>query len=381
MITDRPIGFFVHHQGRGHAKRCEAILAELPDRPVTILSARWDIFGELDDRVTFIELPDMIGDPSRTEGLHAEETPSVMHCVPLGSHRLRQNAGLIGKFLSEEDPTLFMVDVSAEWSLLARLHSVPSVTIRMHGERNDPGHLGAYEASSGILAPFSEAIEQTGYPASLRAKTFYSGGLCTNQTEVPGKTSARQKLGLPADKHIVLTLSGGGGHGSLYAPLTMGARALPESLWLTVGPVHREGHETEFGNLINKGWVEDPLSYIAAADVVIASAGDNTVHEIARVGRPYLCIPEWRYFAEQTCKADRIAAAGAAHALPQWPGSNEAWREAIRSAEAIDLGAQKALYDPAAAKKTADYLTALEQRLWSGETDGAVLPGSLKVVS
>ncbi|MEE4210010.1 MAG: hypothetical protein V2I43_12160, partial [Parvularcula sp.] len=104
MTASRPIGFFVHHQGRGHAKRCEAILAEMPDRPVTILSARRDIFGDLDDRVRFIELPDMIGDPSRTPSLHDEPTPSVMHCVPLGSDLLRRNAGTISEFLTQSDP-------------------------------------------------------------------------------------------------------------------------------------------------------------------------------------------------------------------------------------------------------------------------------------
>jgi predicted glycosyltransferase len=381
MIGNRPIGFFVHHQGRGHAKRCEAILSHLPDRPVTILSASREIFSELDDRVTFVELPDMIGDPSRTAALHDQETPHVMHCVPMGSHRLRQNAGLISRFLSEDDPTLFVVDVSAEWALLSRLHSVPAISIRMHGERMDAGHLGAYEASAAMLAPFSETIEQKDYPHKLRKQTFYTGGLCTNKDPVPSRLEARRKLDLPAEKHIVLTLSGGGGHGSLYAPLTMGARALPESLWLTIGPVHREGHETEFGNLINKGWVEDPLSYIAAADVVLASAGDNTVHEIARVGRPFVCVPEWRYFAEQICKAERLGAAGAAHVLAHWPASNRAWQEAIARAEALDLSAQRELCDPEAPLKAASFLCDLEARLWSGEADGSVLPGSLKLVT
>ncbi|MCQ8184455.1 glycosyltransferase [Parvularcula maris] len=381
MIGKRPIGFFVHHQGRGHAKRCEAILSHLPDRPITILSADRSIFGQLDDRVTFTALPDMIGDPSRTEVLHDQETPHVMHCVPMGSHRLRRNAGLISKFLSEEDPTLFVVDVSAEWALLSRLHSVPAVSIRMHGERGDAGHLGAYEASAAMLAPFSETIEQEDYPERLRRRTFYTGGLCTNTEPVPSRLEARRKLGLPAEQHIVLTLSGGGGHGSLYAPLTMGARALSESLWLTIGPVHREGHETEFGNLVNKGWVEDPLSYIAAADVVLASAGDNTVHEIARAGRPFVCVPEWRYFAEQVCKAERLGAAGAAYVLPHWPASNAAWQDAVRAAEALDLSAQRELYDPEAPRKAAGFLTDLEQRLWLGEADAGTLPGGLQLVT
>ncbi|MEE4210047.1 MAG: glycosyltransferase [Parvularcula sp.] len=381
MAKERPLGFFVHHQGRGHAKRCEAILAGLPDRPVTILSARRDIFGDFDDRVRFIELPDMIGDPSRTGALHDQLTPQTLHCVPMGSHKLRQNAGAIAKFLTEDDPTLFVVDVSAEWAILSRLCSVPAVSIRMHGDRNDVGHLGAYEASAAMLAPFDEQLEQEDYPARLRQRTFYTGGLCTTTAAVPTKEEARRLLDLPQDRHIAVVVSGGGGHGTLYAPLTMAARALPESLWLTIGPMHREGHETEFANLIEAGWVDNPTAYLAAADVVVASAGDNTVHEIARVGRPFLCVPEWRYFNEQVRKAERLDAVGAAHSLPHWPASSAAWQEAVAAAEALDLEVQRSLFDPQAASKAASFLTDLEERLWSGEADGSRLPRSFEFVA
>lgn len=380
LMNNRPIGFFVHHQGRGHARRCEAILAELGDRPVTILSASRDNFGDLDDRVTFIELPDMIGDPSRTAALHDQPTPQAMHCVPMGSNLLRENAGLIARFLTEQDPTLFFVDVSAEWALLSRLCSVPAVSVRMHGERSDVGHTAAYEASAAMVAPFDERLEQEDYPQALRQKTFYSGGLCTTTTDVPGRKKARKALGLPLDRQIVVAVSGGGGSGTPFAPLTMGARALPEALWLTLGKVTTEGHETEFSNLKQLGWVEDTIPYIAAADLVLASAGDNTVHEIARVGRPFLCVPEWRYFGEQFAKAERLDAIGAAHTLPHWPAGLESWAAAARKASEIDLGSQKSLFAPDAGRRIADFLTGLEQRMWSGETNRTRRPRPLEVV-
>jgi predicted glycosyltransferase len=380
-MSSRSIGFFVHHQGRGHAKRCEAILAELPDRPVTILCARRDIFGDLDDRVRFIELPDMIGDPSRTKALHDQLTPRSLHCVPMGSPKLQANAGAIARFLTEDDPSLFVVDVSAEWAVLSRLCSVPAVSLRMHGDRGDAAHLGAYEASAAMLAPFDRRLEQDDYPPLLRKRTFYTGGLCTTTEAVPEKAKARQDLGLPEDRHIILALSGGGGHGTPYAPLTMGARALPESLWLTIGSMHKEGHETDFPNLVEAGWVDNPTAYIAAADVVLASAGDNTVHEIARVGRPFLCVPEWRYFNEQVRKAEMLDRAGAALSLAHWPASSHAWTEAVQGAEALDLDVQRSVFDPEAAAHAAGFLCDLESRLWSGEADRGRLPRGLEVVA
>lgn len=373
-MTHRPLCFFVHHQGRGHAKRCESIISHIGDRPIIIMSARRDIFGDFDDRVEFVELPDMIGDPSATPALHDQTTPRAFHCVPLGSPRLRQNAGIIANCLTSRNPGLFFVDVSAEWALLSRLCSVPAVKVRMHGDRNDVGHLSAYEACAGLVAPFSETIEQQDYPDWARQKTFYSGGLCTTKSPVPSKEEARSKLGIAEHEKMALVLSGGGGAGAPYAPLTMAARALPDWHWITIGPLHREGHETDFGNLTTRGWVDDPLSFIAAADLVVASAGDNTVHEIARVQRPFLCVPEWRYFNEQVRKAEQLGRVGAAHVLPLWPACNASWQDAVKKAMNCDLSAQAALFSPDAAQNIASYLTDLDESLWSGVEDGSGLP-------
>ena len=365
----RPFGFFIHHQGRGHARRCEAILEHLDDRPVTIISADRSLFGALDDRVTFVELPDCIGDPSATPALHEQRTPRTMHCVPMGSTQLQTNAGLISRFLTQERPGLFVVDVSSEWAQFARMCSVPAVSMRMHGERHDVGHVGAYEASAAMVAPYDEALEQPDYPDWARARTFYSGGLCTTRDDVPTREAARARLGLPQEKRIVLAMSGGGGMGANYASLTMGARALPDALWLTIGDLYTEGHETDFANLRCHRWVPNPIDYLAAADVVIASAGDNTVHEIARVGRPYLCIPEWRYFAEQHVKGAQLKRLGAAHVLDVWPASNDQWRDAIEGAERVGTAALVPLFEPDAARRIAHHLIELDERLWAGAQD------------
>ena len=372
-VAPRPMGFFVHHQGRGHAKRCEAILEHLDDRPVTIISADRSIFGDLDDRVTFLELPDCIGDPSATPALHDQRTPRTMHCVPMGSQQLRRNAGILSDFLTSADPGLFVVDVSSEWAQLARLCSVPAVSMRMHGERQDMGHTGAYEASAAMVAPYDEALEQPDYPAWARVRTFYSGGLCTTRDPVPTKEAARAKLGLHPTRELIVTLSGGGGTGANYASLTMGARALPDAHWIAIGPLHEEGHETDFANLEKRGWVSNPIDYLAAADVVIASAGDNTVHEIARVARPYLCIPEWRYFGEQHVKAEQLSRLGAAHVLPVWPASNDQWQGAIDGARKAGTKALAPLFEADAARRIGEYLIELDARLWHG-AEAAALP-------
>ncbi|MES1926830.1 LPS N-acetylglucosamine transferase [Salinisphaera sp. T31B1] len=336
-----------------------------PARPVSVVTADPGLFDGFKRDIERIALPDMIGATVPTPALYSQPTPAVMHCVPLGLTAMRRSMRLILDHLDDRDIGLFVIDVSAELALLARIASVPAVTIRMHGMRNDPGHLAAYESCTGMLAPYDPAIEEPDYPEWARAKTFYSGGLCTHDHGVPDRAAARARLGLPAEGEIVLALTGGGGAGTPYAPLTVAARAAPESLFVTIGPLHREGHETDFANLINHGWVKRPADYIAAADIVIGSAGDNTVHEIAKIGRPYICAPEWRYFDEQTGKAQRLAALGAAIHMARWPGDFQGWQAVLAEARTLDVSRLMRLYDPDAASHAADWLESRVDTLWA----------------
>ncbi|MCJ2115302.1 glycosyl transferase [Methylobacterium sp. J-001] len=363
----KPIAFFVHHQGRGHANRTMAVAAEFArDRPVSVLTAGPHLFDGFARDIEIVPLPDMIGAAVPTPRLYAEPTPQVMHCVPLGLAPMRRTMRTILDHLDDRAVGLFVVDVSAEIALLARIASVPAVQIRMHGDRSDIGHVGAYEACVGMLAPFDARLEQADYPASLRAKTFYSGGLCTSLDRIPDRTEARAKLGLDPQREIVVAVTGGGGSGTPYAPLTVAARAEPDALWLTLGPTHREGHETDFANLRELGWVPSVTDYLAAADIVIASAGDNTVHEVARVGGRLIVMPEWRYFAEQTRKAEALVRLGAAVQAPAWPGDLQGWRDLLARARTLDGAELRGLYALDAAARAAGWLEGLTDELWQG---------------
>ena len=372
----KPIAFFVHHQGRGHANRTMAVAEAFSrERPVSVLTAGPRLFEGFARDIEVVALPDMIGAAVPTPRLFAEPTPRVMHCVPLGVPAMRRTMRAILDHLDDREVGLFVVDVSAEIALLARAASVPAVQIRMHGDRSDVGHLGAYEACVGMLAPFDACLEQDDYPAPLRAKTFYSGGLCTTRDPVPTRSEARAALGLPTDREVIVALTGGGGSGTPYAPLTVAARALPDALWLALGPTHREGHETDFGNLVEVGWTDRVTHYLAAADVVIASAGDNTVHEVARVGGRLVVMPEWRYFGEQARKAEALTRLGAAVTAPAWPGDLAGWQALIAAARDLDGARLRALHDPDAAARAAGWLEALTDELWAGaETASAVEP-------
>ncbi len=373
----KPISFFVHHQGRGHANRTMALVSEFAkERPVSVLTAGPHLFEGFHRDIEIVALPNMIGAGVPTPRLYAEPTPQVMHCVPLGLSEMRRTMRTILDHLDDRQVGLFVVDVSSEIALLSRIASVPAVQIRMHGDRADIGHVGAYEASVGMLAPFDERMEQDDYPAYLRAKTFYSGGLCTTLDDVPEKAEARRRLGLDPNREVVVAITGGGGSGTPYAPLTVAARAAPDTTWLTIGPTHREGHETDFSNLTELGWVKNVTDYLAAADIVLASAGDNTVHEIARVGQKLIVMPEWRYFGEQVRKAEALVRLGAAVSASVWPGDLHGWQELLAKARALNADAIRSLYAPDAARRAAGWLEGLADELW----EGASVAPALKIV-
>lgn len=363
----KPIAFFVHHQGRGHANRAMAIISKFtPDRPVSVLTAGPHLFDGFDRTIDLVTLPDMIGAAVPTKRLYAEPTPSVLHCVPLGLAEMRGTMRAILDHLDDREVGLFVVDVSSEIALMSRIASVPAVQIRMHGDRSDIGHIGSYESSVGMLAPFDERLEQDDYPALLRAKTFYSGGLCTTRDPVTSKTVARRKLGLDPDREIILAITGGGGSGTPYAPLTVAARAVPDALWLTIGPTHREGHETDFANLVELGWVSNVTDHLAAADIVVASAGDNTIHEIARARQKLIVMPEWRYFSEQVRKCEALVRLGAAVSAPVWPGDFHGWQSLLAEARLLNTEIIGSIYNPDAAQRCAAWLEARTDDLWDG---------------
>ncbi len=368
----RPIGYFVHHQGRGHAERAATIVHALPtDQPVTLFCARADIFPSLPPNADIVTIPSLFEPAGPTAaGLGMVRTPPTLHCAPLGWRGITEAIAIIAQWFAAASPTLFLTDVSAELAQFARIASVPCIPILQHGDRDDPGHMTAYEGAVGVLAPYAAVLEQPGRPAWMAAKTFHAGGLGVMVTHID-RVAARRTLGLPLDGDIVVVIAGGGGEGTPAPPLTLGARAEPESMWISIGEVSHAWHETPPTNLSHRGWVDDPACWIAAADRIVSSTGNTTVHMVAAAGRPWIVVPEWRYFAEQHWKARMLADAGVAVMMEHWPSSAAAWSHGWDQARTLDLSCQAAIVDRNAAARTAEWLEAVIARCW-GERGSAM---------
>ena len=362
----RPFGYFVHHQGRGHATRCAAVVNALPpSRPVTVFCARPDAIPRLRPGAEVVAIPSLFEAGSSggaPPALDAVRTPPTLHCAPLGWPGIRRAVATMTAWFDAADPELVVVDVSAEVAQLCRIASVPCVPVLQHGDRSDPGHAAAYEGAVGLLAPFDARLDDP-RPDWMAAMTLHAGGLGVRPCGMD-RASARRAIGVAEGASLVVAISGAGGAGLPLAPLTMAARAVPEALWITVGRVAGEWHETGAGNLLHRGWVDGADAYLAAADAVVGQPGNTLVHQVLARGTPFVAVPEWRYFGEQEGKARALMREGVAHACPTWPATPRAWREALDAARAADAERARSMVSPDAAGRAADWLEALAASLW-----------------
>ena len=362
----RPFGYFVHHQGRGHATRCAAVVNALPPtRPVTVFCARPEAIPSLRDGAEVVAIPSLFeaaASGGAPEALDAARTPPTLHCAPLGWPGIRRAVARMTAWFEAADPELVVVDVSAEVAQLCRIASVPCVPVLQHGDRTDPGHMAAYEGAVGILAPFDRRLDDP-RPPWMEAMTFHAGGLGVRGARAD-RAAARRAIGVSEDVELIVAVSGAGGSGLPLAPLTMAARAVPDATWLTVGRVAGEWHETGAGNLRHRGWVDAADPYLAAADVVVGQPGNTLVHQVLALGVPFLAIPEWRYFGEQEGKARALVREGVAHACAAWPSTPQGWRDALAAACARDPDLARSMVAPDAAARTAEWLETLAASLW-----------------
>lgn len=351
----RRVSFYVHHHGRGHRSRTAAVLRHL-ETPATVLTSA-ELGGvELGGAET-LDLPLDTGAPETDADL---PTPPHLHYAPVGVPGLRSRVALIAGHLADVAPSLLVVDVSAEVAQLGRLSGVPTVVVRQHGHRWDLAHLAAYAGTAGLLAPFGRAMEEPDAPGWVRRRTFYAGGLSRLSGPFPSRDEARRRLGWETDADIVLLLRGSGGQGPDLDEVTKAAARTAPYRWVGLG--YRQDRAPD--RIHDAGWVDDPTLHLCAADVVVGSAGENTVMEVAAVRRPFVCIPEPRPFDEQVRKAARLRALDAAEVLDQWPPAS-AWPAVLAAARARGTERLSGLTDPEGAAKAAGWLDELATRFAS----------------
>lgn len=296
----------MHHHGRGHLARATSICAHLRE-PVTLLSSL-----AVDERpgLTAVRLPrDDEGGASSNATANGG-----LHWAPLHDRGLRERMASITAWVATHRPSVMVVDVSVEVTLLVRLLGIPVVVVAMPGDRTDVPHELAYRAAEHIVAAWPENLYEPQWLQQHSQKTTYVGGI----SRFDGRPRPPHTV---ADRPGVLVLSGAGGADVDIDDVRRCAAAYPEFEWTTLG-------------VTGGPWTEDPWPALCAADVVVSSAGQSSVADIAAAGLPAVIIAAERPFAEQQATAQALRRAGLAVIRPSWPDVAD-WPRLITDARSL----------------------------------------------
>lgn len=342
------IGWYVHHHGAGHGNRARSVLRRLDD--ATVLTSLQDTWP-----VPSVRLAPDVAEGDRAPG--PSPTPrGHLHHAPVDVPSVTRRAHQLVRWFEDADPDLVVVDASVEVTVLARVAGVPPVVVRMHGERTDPAHLTAFDAACSLLAPYPQELEDPTTPAWVRDRTTYVGGF----SRYDGRDPVVEYGRLSGARPSVVVLQGTGGDGFRDDDLVEAAAATPSWTWHVLG---RSAPDRHPDNLVFEGWIDDVFPYLADADAVVATAGYNTVMEVAAARRPLICIPEDRPFREQEHQARVLADHGLAAVVSKWPAA-ERWPELLDTARSDDGDRWEAVVDGHGAARAAEHLRALA-REWS----------------
>lgn len=166
-----------------------------------------------------------------------------------------------------------------------------------------------------------DIAREYGWPDELAELVRYCGYVCTpDPPDDPRRVRARRLAGMPRGRMIVAMAGGGADANELMSTLL---DALPEIcasqpcvLVLVTGPFMPDCERQALKRRAEKlpvrlrTMVRDPLSYVAAADVVVAMAGYNTTMEILRLRTPAVLVPRRGPSREQRMRAQRFAQRG-----------------------------------------------------------------------
>ena len=300
------IGYYVHHQGAGHVNTALAVIEHLKT-PATVFSSLARPPG---CRIPWIELADDdTGICPRDVDAHG-----TLHWVPVHDAGLASRAADIAGWVDQKRPALFVVDVSVEVALMARLGGVPVVVAAMPGLRNDRAHRLAYDLAEALIAPWSHEVLAERWCGDWVRKAHFVGAL-----------SRFDDRSTPPRRHVAdarggrgLLLWGTGGKAPSASELDAMVRATPSWSW-DLRAVH--------------GGLPGPQVWQALcdADVVVSHGGLNSVAEIAAARAPAVLIADRRPFSEQQHTVQALDKANIALGLDSWPAP-ERWPRLLRQA-------------------------------------------------
>ena len=159
------------------------------------------------------------------------------------------------------------------------------------------------------------------WPDDLASLAHYCGFVCTPQApDDPKRMRARRLAGVPRGAMISAMAGGGADAHELMSTLLDALPAILAErscvLEIVTGPFMPDAQRMDLKRraealpVRTRTLVSNPLSRVAAADLVVAMAGYNTTMEVLRQGTPTLLVPRRGPSSEQRMRASQFAQRG-----------------------------------------------------------------------
>ncbi|KJQ52625.1 glycosyltransferase [Microbacterium sp. SA39] len=289
------IGWYVHHHGWGHATRMQAIHPHL-DSEVTVFSSLPRPSG-LGAGTIWVRLPSDAEPVTGSDGVlrDAHEFGDVtahgaLHWAPIGHPGHQARLAAIAEWIAHNPVEAFVVDVSVEVAILARLLGVPTIVLAQPGERTDAPHRLGYDLADRILAPWAAGTIETAELADREDRVRRVGAV----SRYDGHARDAALDGDPDARRV------------LFLSRTLDAPRLQE----TTALLQADGWIVESAGAGENDRVDDVWPLLCRATVVVSAAGQNGIADLAAADARAVVIAQDRPFEEQEATARVLAAQG-----------------------------------------------------------------------
>jgi hypothetical protein len=291
------IGWYVHHHGWGHLTRMQAIRPHLGDE-VTVFSSLPEP-ESLPPGTIWVQLPSDSDAVVGPDGVRREahELGDVtargsLHWAPPGHPGHQARLAAIAEWVAVHPTAVFVVDVSVEVTMLARLLGMPTIAVAQPGDRTDAPHRLGYDLADRILAPWA--------PGTIPAKALLGREDRVRSVGAISRYDGRTRADADDDARRVLFLG----------------RALdPLRLTQTIELLTADGWAVDTAGAGEDDRVDDVWPLLCRATVVVSAAGQNSIADLAAADARAVVIGQERPFGEQQDMARVLAAHGLAETV------------------------------------------------------------------